>query len=236
MSGALLRIENAVVRHGGVAAIDGVSLDVQAGEVVALIGANGAGKSSLVGALAGMFALEAGAMRFHGRSLAGLPTWRRVRLGIGFALEGRRVFAGLTVRENLIAGAGGETRGLDARLAEIADLFPVLHERANVPAWQLSGGQQQMLAVGRALMRDPQLTVLDEPTLGLSPAAADSVLAAVRRVAQGQRAVLVADQNAAQILRIADRGVVLRHGRVLAAGAGTALLSSPALADAFLGG
>src|SRR5690242_7103348 len=163
MSELLLRVDNAVVRHGGVAAIDGVSLEVHAGEVVALIGANGAGKSSLVGALAGIHALAAGSIRFRDRDLAGLPTWQRARLGLGFALEGRRVFAGLTVRENLVAGAAGESLALDARLAEVFDLFADLRARQSVPAWQLSGGQQQMLAVGRALMRDPLLTVLDEP-------------------------------------------------------------------------
>ena len=235
MSEPLLRIEDAVIRFGGVAAVDGVSMEIHPGEVVALIGANGAGKSSLIGALAGIVALSAGMMRFQGGSLAGLPSWQRARLGIGFSLEGKRVFPGLTVRENLVAGASGDAGDLTGRLAEIFALFPVLEARKDAASWQLSGGQQQMLAAGRALMRAPRLAVFDEPTLGLAPAIARDLLAAIRRVAGGSRAVLIADQNAARILPLADRAYVMRRGRIVAAGAGAELINSPALADALLG-
>jgi branched-chain amino acid transport system ATP-binding protein len=236
MSDPLLQIENAAIRFGGVAAVDGVSMEIHPGELVALIGANGAGKSSLIGALAGVVALSAGMMRFQGGSLAGLPSWRRARLGIGFSLEGRRVFPGLTVRENLVAGASGDAGDLTGRLTEIFALFPVLEARKDAAAWQLSGGQQQMLAAGRALMRAPRLAVFDEPTLGLAPATAHDLLTAIRRVAGGSRGVLIADQNAARILPLADRAYVMSRGRITAAGAGAELMNSPALADALLGG
>jgi branched-chain amino acid transport system ATP-binding protein len=232
----LLRIDGAVVRHGAVTAVDSVSLEIHAGEVVALIGANGAGKSSLIGAIIGTLPLADGSIVFNGTTLGALAAWRRARLGIGYCPEGRRVFAGLTVRENLLAGASGARFDNAARLDEVFDLFPALSERAAVPAWQLSGGQQQMLALGRALVRDPQLLVLDEPTLGLAPAIVQDVLGAARRAATGPRAVLIADQNAAAVLPAADRGVVMQGGRVAIDGKAAELLTNPALADAFLGG
>jgi branched-chain amino acid transport system ATP-binding protein len=232
---ALLRVENAAVRHGAVLAVDNVSFEVRPGEIVALIGANGAGKSSLMSAIAGTIALNGGDIRLNGHSLVGLAPWRRARLGIGVCPEGRRVFPGLNVRENLIAGGSG-AGGLEARIDEVYALFPALREYAASPAWQLSGGQQQMLAVGRALIRDPLLVLLDEPTLGLAPGLARDVLRAMRRVASKTRAVLIADQNAAMALPAADRAIVLRHGRIAAHGRAADLLRAPDLADSLLGG
>jgi branched-chain amino acid transport system ATP-binding protein len=232
---ALLRIEDAVVRHGAVLAVDQVSFEVRPGEIVALIGANGAGKSSLMSAIAGTIGLNGGDIRLNGESLAGLAPWRRARLGIGVCPEGRRVFPGLNVRENLIAGGSG-AGGLATRIEDVFTLFPALREYAEAPAWQLSGGQQQMLAVGRALMRGPLLTLLDEPTLGLAPGLAKDVLSAMRRVAGGTRAVLIADQNAALVLPAADRAIILRHGRIVAQGSAADLLRTPDLADSLLGG
>jgi branched-chain amino acid transport system ATP-binding protein len=223
MSGALLQIENAVVRHGPVTAVDDVSIELRAGELVALVGPNGAGKSSLLNAIAGTVPLAKGDIRFSGQSVAGRAAWQRARLGIGLCPEGRRVFPGLSVRENLVAGASGAAIALEPRIAEIFSLFPALAEHAARPAWQLSGGQQQMLAIGRALMRDPQLLLLDEPTLGLAPAVIKEVLAAARRAASGARAVLLADQSAATVSPRADRVYVLRGGRVIASGAGGTL-------------
>jgi branched-chain amino acid transport system ATP-binding protein len=231
----LLEVRNAVVRHGALVAVEEISFDVEAGEIVALIGANGAGKSSLMAAIAGSAALSGGDIRFNGRTLTGLPPWRRARLGIGVCPEGRRVFPGLSVRENLIAGGSG-VPDLGARMADAFALFPALRENADTPAWQLSGGQQQMLAVGRALMRQPLLTLLDEPTLGLAPGLAREVLWAMRRVIGDTRAVLLADQNAAMVLPVADRAIILRHGRIVAQGRGRDLLQAPGLADALLGG
>jgi branched-chain amino acid transport system ATP-binding protein len=232
---ALLRVENATVRHGAVLAVDGVSFEVRPGEIVALIGANGAGKSSLMSAIAGTTPLNGGDIRLNGRSLAGLAPWRRARLGIGVCPEGRRVFPGLSVRENLIAGGSGAGR-LEARVDDVFTLFPALRENAASPAWQLSGGQQQMLAVGRALIRDPLLMLLDEPTLGLAPGLARDVLRAMRRVAGETRAVLIADQNAALVLPAVDRAVILRHGRIAAHGKAADLLRAPDLANSLLGG
>jgi branched-chain amino acid transport system ATP-binding protein len=232
---ALLQIENATVRHGAVLAVDQVSFDVRPGEIVALIGANGAGKSSLMSAIAGTIALSGGDIRLNGRSLAGLAPWRRARLGIGVCPESRRVFPGLSVRENLIAGGSG-AGGVEARIDAVFALFPALRENAASPAWQLSGGQQQMLAVGRALIRDPLLMLLDEPTLGLAPGLARDVLRAMRGVAGETSGVLIADQNAALVLPAVDRAIIMRHGRIAAQGRATDLLRAPDLADSLLGG
>jgi branched-chain amino acid transport system ATP-binding protein len=233
---ALLEIEDAIVRRGAVAAVDRVSLDVQPGEIVALLGPNGAGKSSLIGAVVGAVPLSSGRIRFDGREMQDLAPWQRARAGIGLCAEGRRVFAGLSVRENLIAGASGVGGAIAPRIDEVFAMFPALGDNAATPAWQLSGGQQQMLAIGRALMRDPRLVILDEPTLGLAPALVRDVLALLRRIAAGQRAVLIADQNAAATLAVADRALVLRGGRTALQGRAASLRDAPALADAFLGG
>jgi branched-chain amino acid transport system ATP-binding protein len=236
MSAALLEIEDAIVRRGATVAVDRVSLDVQPGEIVALLGPNGAGKSSLIGAVVGAVPLAAGTIRFDGSAIERLAPWQRARLGIGLCAEGRRVFASLSVRENLIAGTSGGAGPVDRRIDEMLQIFPALREHASAPAWQLSGGQQQMLAVGRALMRDPRLVILDEPTLGLAPALVRDVLATLRRIAAEGRAVLIADQNAAAVLSAADRAFVLQGGRIALQGRAAALRDAPSLADAFLGG
>lgn len=232
---ARLEIEKAIVRRGTVVAIGGVSLDVQPGEIVALLGPNGAGKSSLVGAVVGAVPLASGRICFEGREIQTLAPWQRARAGIGLCAEGRRVFAGLSVRENLIAGASG-VGVIAPRIDEVFGMFPALGDNAATPAWQLSGGQQQMLAIGRALMRDPRLVILDEPTLGLAPALVRDVLSMLRRIAAEKRAVLIADQNAAAVLSVADRAFVLQGGRIALRGRAADLRDAPALADAFLGG
>jgi branched-chain amino acid transport system ATP-binding protein len=233
---ALLEIEEAIVRRGAVVAVDRVSLEVQPGEIVALLGPNGAGKSSLVGAVVGAVPLASGRIRFDGREIQTLPPWQRARAGIGLCAEGRHVFAGLSARENLIAGTSGFDGAIAPRIDEVFAMFPALGDNATTPAWQLSGGQQQMLAIGRALMRDPRLVILDEPTLGLAPALVRDVLAMLRRIAAGKRAVLIADQNAAAVLAVADRAFVLQGGRITLRGRAADLRDAPALADAFLGG
>jgi branched-chain amino acid transport system ATP-binding protein len=233
---APLEIQDAVVRRGAVMAVDRVSLDVRPGEIVALLGPNGAGKSSLIGAIVGAVPLASGIIRFDGKDLQRFASWRRARLGIGLCAEGRRVFAGLSVRENLIAGASGAAAPIAHRIEEVLQIFPALRAHAATPAWQLSGGQQQMLAIGRALMRDPRLVILDEPTLGLAPTLVRDVLATLRGVATAGRAVLIADQNAAAVLAAADRAFVLQRGRITLQGRAAELRDAPALADAFLGG
>jgi branched-chain amino acid transport system ATP-binding protein len=178
----LLEIERICVAYGPVSALESVTLSVRAGEAVALVGANGAGKSTLFKSIVGFLRPASGGLRFLGRDLIGLRPERRARLGLGYAPEGRRVFPGMTVRENLEVAAFADKEERRRRLARTYDLFPQLAERQAALGWQLSGGQQQMLAIGRALMGRPRLLLLDEPSLGLSPKLADEVLAAVTAI------------------------------------------------------
>ena len=185
----LLQIENLTVAYGQVLALKGVTLTVGAGEAVALVGANGAGKSTLFKSIVGFLRPRSGRLSFLGRDMTGVSPERRARLGLGYAPEGRRVFPGLTVRENLEVAVFGSKAERAHRLDQAFALFPQLAERQAQLGWQLSGGQQQMLAIGRALMGQPQLLLLDEPSLGLSPKLADEVLAAVRAIVRRGTAV-----------------------------------------------
>jgi branched-chain amino acid transport system ATP-binding protein len=232
----LLAIESLCVAYGPVSALEGVTLSVSAGEAVALVGANGAGKSTLFKSIIGFLRPRSGMLRFLGRDLIGLRPERRARLGLGYAPEGRRVFPGLTVRENLevAAFAGKAERG--RRLDRAFDLFPQLAERQAQLGWQLSGGQQQMLAIGRALMGRPRLLLLDEPSLGLSPKLADEVLAAVKAIVQDGTSVLLAEQNVGKALSCCDRAYVLELGKVALSGAASALRDTDEIRKAFLGG
>jgi branched-chain amino acid transport system ATP-binding protein len=233
---ALLDIDGVTVRLGAGPALHGVSLAVQPGEIVALIGANGAGKSTLLKTVMGFLSPETGEIRFDGRPLAAVRVEARARLGIGYAPEGRRVFPGLTVRETIEVACPGGLRTRTARIAELEGLFPPLAANARRRAWQLSGGQQQMLALARALAPRPRLLLLDEPSLGLAPIAAREVVAHLRTIAAAGTAVLLAEQNAALALEIADRAVLLRLGRVVAEGPAASLRADPALAETMLGG
>jgi branched-chain amino acid transport system ATP-binding protein len=232
----LLEIESLCVAYGPVCALEGVTLSVSAGEAVALVGANGAGKSTLFKSIVGFLRPRSGVLRFLGRDLIGLRPERRARLGLGYAPEGRRVFPGLTVRENLevAAFAGKAERG--RRLERAFDLFPQLAERQAQLGWQLSGGQQQMLAIGRALMGRPRLLLLDEPSLGLSPKLADEVLAAVKVIVKDGTSVLLAEQNVGKALSCCDRAYVLELGKVALSGAASALRDTDEIRKAFLGG
>jgi len=207
-------------------------LRVGAAEVVSLLGANGAGKSTLLRAVMGFEAFP-GRIRLDGVELGSTPPFRRNRLGIGYCPEGRRVFPRMTVRENLeVAGRSDAA----ARLADILSLFPALAAREGALAGQLSGGEQQMLAMGRALMTEPKLLLLDEPSLGLSPQLTGLVLARLRDIAARGTAVLVAEQNAANALAVADRAYLLRLGRIVREGPAAEMRADPALEEAFLGG
>lgn len=230
---ALLSIHGLTAGYGGVTALDGVSLSVAAGETVALLGANGAGKSTLLKALLGLVPAQ-GDLRFDGGDLAPLATEARVRRGIGYVPEGRRVFPGMSVRDNLeVAGLpAARERALDVE--RVFALFPDLAGKSRESAWRLSGGQQQMLSLGRALMGRPRLLLLDEPSLGLSPKLADEVFAAVGRIAATGTAVLLAEQSAARALTVAPRAVLLRLGRLVGDGP-VASLSEEALREAFFG-
>jgi branched-chain amino acid transport system ATP-binding protein len=232
----LLEIEHVTVEYGSVTALRSVSLEVRRGEAVALIGANGAGKSTLFQSIIGFLKPSSGRVTFSGRDLTGLRPEKRVRLGLGYAPEGRRVFAGLTVRENLeVAMFGGKAER--AQLLQHAfQIFPQLGERPDALGWQLSGGQQQMLTIGRALMGRPRLLLLDEPSLGLSPKLVDDVLRQVRAIVANGTSVLLAEQNVRKALRYCDRAYVLEVGKVTLSGAAAALRDAEAVKKAYLGG
>ncbi|AWK89983.1 ABC transporter ATP-binding protein [Azospirillum thermophilum] len=231
---AVLRVEGLRAGPGGVTAVDGVSLSVAAGETVALLGANGAGKSTLLKAVLGLLPAAGGRVLLDGREVTTLPAERRVRLGLGYVPEGRRVFPGMSVLDNLEVASPLDRHGRAADLERIFALFPDLRTKARESAWRLSGGQQQMLAVGRALMGRPRLLLLDEPSLGLSPRLAGEMFAAVRSIAAAGTAVLLAEQSAARALEVAGRAVLLRLGRVVHDGPAGAV-SQDVLQDTFLG-
>ena len=236
MADPLLRIAGLTVTYGAVRAVDGVDLDVSAGEVVALVGANGAGKSSLLKGVMGLAASPAGSIAMAGSRLSGLAPQRRARLGIGYVPEGRRVFAGMTAEDNLLAASRDRSRARAARADDIYALFPQLGARRTSPAWQLSGGEQQMLAIARALMARPRLLLVDEPTLGLAPVVASSVIAALRDLAAHGAAVLLAEQNARAALAAADRAVLMRRGRIEADGPADRLAADTRLLNTVMGG
>ena len=233
MSGPILALSGVSVSRGGAPAVREVDLELQVGETVALLGANGAGKSTLLGAVMGLVPVSAGTIRFDGRPLGRLPADARARLGIGYVPEGRRVFPGLTVRENLDVAAPAAVRR--RRRDAVYALFPQLAENRVRAGWRLSGGQQQMLAIGRALMAEPRLLLLDEPSLGLAPKLAREVFTALAAIAGRGGAILMAEQNAAQALAIAGRGIVLRRGRLALAGDAAAVRRASELYEGVAG-
>jgi branched-chain amino acid transport system ATP-binding protein len=233
----MLAVRDLSVYYDDAQALDAVSLDVQAGEIVAIIGANGAGKTSLIRTIGGVLAPRSGSIRFEHREIAGLPSHVVCDLGIGQVAEGRQVFPSMTVLENLEVGAmlprarGGAARTLERVWA----MFPRLRERAAQLAGTLSGGEQQMLAIGRCLMGAPRLLMFDEPSLGLAPSVVQEVFGTIRRLhAEGMTIVLV-EQNVAASLKLADRAYVLENGSVVLAGTGAELLDDPRVRDAYLG-
>ena len=233
----MLRVEELDVFHGDAQALAGVSFDIGEGDIVAIVGANGAGKSSLIRTIAGMHRPARGRIVFRGTDIAGWPSHRVCDLGIGQVAEGRQVFPTLSVVENLAMGAMlPRARADRARnLERVLTLFPVLSERARQPAGTLSGGEQQMLAVGRCLMGAPELVMFDEPSLGLAPAVVKALLRTIRDLnRQGLTCVLV-EQNVAVSLRLASRAYVLENGRITLAGAGEALRNDDRVRQAYLG-
>jgi branched-chain amino acid transport system ATP-binding protein len=232
----VLTVDNIVVRYGSVTALRNVSLEVGSAESVALIGANGAGKSTLFKSIIGLLPLHAGAVTFQNRSLGQLSPDRRIRLGIGYAPEGRRVFPGLTVRENLEVAVRGAVRSRSEMLDLAFAMFPELVRRQDARGWQLSGGQQQMLAIARALMGRPKLLLLDEPSLGLSPKLVDEVLRQVPLIVRRGTSVLLAEQNVAKALKYCDRAYVIEVGRVAISGQADELRRSDIVRKAYLGG
>jgi branched-chain amino acid transport system ATP-binding protein len=232
----LLEIRGLEVRYGGILAVKGVDLEVAQGELVCLIGANGAGKSSTLRALAGIAPAAAGTIRFGGRELSGVPAFERARSGLIMVPEGRGVFARLSVQENLAMGAYARSDpGIAADYARVFELFPRLAERRDQVAGTLSGGEQQMLAIGRALMSRPTLLALDEPSMGLAPMAARKILEVTREINRAGVTVLLVEQNAQAALALAHRAYVLESGQIALSGEARALLSDRRVRGAYLG-
>jgi branched-chain amino acid transport system ATP-binding protein len=233
----MLTVTDLDLYYGDAQALDGVSLDVPPGGVTAIVGANGAGKTSLIRAIGGVLRPARGAIRFKGEDIAGLPSHLVCDRGIGQVAEGRQVFPTMTVRENLEMGASlprARKRERDS-LAHVLSLFPRLEERLSQWAGTLSGGEQQMLAIGRCLMGCPELVMLDEPSLGLSPALTHELFRTIRALAEGGLTILLVEQNVAASLRLARRGFVLENGRIALSGAGEMLLADPGVKEAYLG-
>ena len=218
----------------------GIDLEVRAGEIVALIGPNGAGKTTLARTIAGLLPVRRGHIRLAGQSVERLPPWTRIRLGMAHAPEGRQVVAGLTVADNLRLGSYALRRQrnetwIGGRIAAVCELFPALRERMNDPAGNLSGGQQQMLAIARALMTEPQLLILDEPSLGLAPALVADIFRLIERLRANGIAILLSEQNAQMTLAIADRAYVIETGSIALQGSGRELLGRPDIVERYLG-
>ena len=231
----MLEIRGLTVAYDGLLALDDVSMQVGSGEFVAVIGANGAGKTTLVKTIIGLMRPEAGSIRLDGQEIVGRAPYEIVERGIATVPEGRRLFPELTVRENLLLGAYIPRMRADAprRMEQVFDLFPRLRERCRQLAGLMSGGEQQMLAIGRALMSEPRLLILDEPSLGLSPKLTDEVLTAVAGLHSAGRSVLLVEQNVRIALRLADRGYAFSNGRILLEGSD--LLDRPEIKQAYLG-
>ncbi|MGE0716255.1 MAG: ABC transporter ATP-binding protein [Alphaproteobacteria bacterium] len=211
---ARLALQGVCVDRGVGRVVSDVDLTIEAGEIVTLLGVNGAGKSTLLQAVVGLVPLAAGFVAMDGRKLEAATPERRAAIGIGYAPEGRRVFPGMTVRDNLLAVCRASAKERESRVESVFELFPQLQTRERALAWQLSGGQQQMLAIGRALMNLPRLLLLDEPTLGLSPTTVDDLLERLTWIAASGTAVLVAEQNTA-VAAAASRVAVMRVGRIV---------------------
>ncbi|HWP27869.1 MAG TPA: ABC transporter ATP-binding protein [Xanthobacteraceae bacterium] len=233
----MLKVENLDVFHGDAQALDGVSLDVHEGEIIAVVGANGAGKTSLIRTIAGIHRPAAGRILYRDQNIAGWPSYRVCNLGIGQVAEGRQIFPSLTVAENLAMGALlPRARAERARnLERVLALFPTLKERQRQYAGTLSGGEQQMLAIGRCLMGAPELVMFDEPSLGLAPAVVQAVLKTVRDLNREGLTCVLVEQNVAVSLKLASRAYVLENGRITLSGTGAALLADDRVRKAYLG-
>ena len=232
----LLEIRGLEVRYGGIRAVKGIDLEVADGELVCLIGANGAGKSSTLRAISGVFPAVSGAVRFRGRDFAGVPAFRRARAGLIMVPEGRGVFSQLSVEENLEMGAYARADGeIESDRTRVLELFPLLAERRRQTAGTLSGGEQQMLAIGRALMSRPTLLALDEPSMGLAPIVARKIFEVIRDINREGVTVLLVEQNARAALALAGRAYVMESGTITLSGDARALLADPRVREAYLG-
>jgi branched-chain amino acid transport system ATP-binding protein len=230
-----LEVANVSASYGAVRALWDVSISVSQGQFVCLVGANGAGKSTLLKTIVGMIPPRSGTIRFNGRGISNLRTHSIIRMGIGFVPEGRRLFPTLSVEENLRMGAPRAINNLEDSLKKVYTLFPVLEEKRKQKAIALSGGEQQMVAIGRALMGSPKLLILDELSFGLAPIIFDRVLSTILQIKQAGVSVLMAEQNAERALEVSDYSYVMENGRVVKHGKSTDLIDDPLVKEAYLG-
>ena len=234
---ALLKADHIHVYYGSIHAVKGVSFEVNEGEVVTLIGANGAGKSTVLNTVSGLLHPRSGSIEFEGKDLKGMPPHKIVEHGLAQCPEGRRIFLQMTVEDNLEMGAFTQPGSTIAGgIADVYKRFPRLEERRRQVAGTLSGGEQQMLAMGRALMSRPKLLMLDEPSMGLAPILVEQIFEIIRSLHNAGTTILLVEQNAQAALSVADRGYVLETGKVVSSGTGAELLASPAIKKAYLGG
>ena len=232
-----LEIRDLCVSYGGIRALKGISLSVEQGQIVTLIGANGAGKSTTLNTVAGLLRSKTGSVTFMGEPIEKTAAFKIPAKGLALVPEGRRVFLQMTVEENLEMGAYTQPNSTIAQsLADVYERFPRLRERRGQIAGTLSGGEQQMLAMGRALMSHPKLMMLDEPSMGLAPILVDQIFAIIQELHKSGTTILLVEQNAQAALSVANRGYVLENGRIVTTGTGDELLSSPAIKRAYLGG
>ena len=234
----LLSIQDLQVAYGNILALQGISVEVHEGEIVTLIGANGAGKSTLLRAISGIVPIRSGKIRFGSTDLRSVPAHRIVEMGVAHVPEGRGIFANLTVQENLKLATWSrkDRKNLSQEYQRVFDLFPRLAERQNQLAGTLSGGEQQMLAMGRALMTRGRLMLLDEPSMGLAPVLVREIFQTLREINAGGTTILLVEQNARQALKLAHRGYVLETGRLTVAGTAEELMGNPSVKVAYLGG
>jgi branched-chain amino acid transport system ATP-binding protein len=232
---ALLEIAGLASHYGRIQALKGIDLSVREGELLALVGANGAGKTTLLRAISGVQPASGGTIRFAGADITRIKAARRVALGIAQVPEGRQVFGPLSVEDNLMLGAYTRNDGLRADRERIYAMFPALRQKRREPAGTLSGGQQQMLAIGRALMARPKLLLLDEPSMGLAPLLVAEIFATIRALKEAGTTIFLVEQNAHAALAIADRGYVLETGRIVLQDSGHALLANERVKEAYLG-
>jgi branched-chain amino acid transport system ATP-binding protein len=231
-------LQDVRVFYGAIQAVKGISLEVRERELVTIVGANGAGKTTTLRTISGIYRPTTGSITFEGKNLAALPSHEIVALGISQAPEGRQIFGSLSVRDNLMLGATrrADRAGIAQELDYLVSLFPVLGERMNQSGGTLSGGEQQMLAIARALMAKPRLLLLDEPSLGLAPMLVNRIFAVISRLRETGVTILLVEQNARKALEIADRAYVMETGRIIMAGDASDLAANPEIEKAYLGG